>query len=193
MGERYAATILSSLEMFYGLGNLMGSAIGGALYDSKGFYFPFFIVGIIIILCFFAAIFTIHEPNSDITNEQESSSKATYKELLIQSTVIVCLIMTCVSQVSVTWYITTLEPFLRDNFALESTTAGLILSFNGLSFGLIGLLMGALLDRYLSTYIVMSTGVTATITGLGLLGPVAYMKILPQSIYTTGVALVLLG
>ena len=179
--------------MSLGVGYLTGSGIGGALYDFKGFYFPFVTVGIILMLCFFVALFTIQEQKCDPSNEQESPNKASYKKLLFQSTIMVPLINTCVSQVSVTWYITTLEPFLRDKFALGSTTAGFMLSLNGLTYALIGPLVGALLDRYKWTYIVQSTGVTVQLTGMGLLGLVPYLKVIPKSEYTTAVGLLLLG
>merc|ERR1719346_920432 len=49
--ERYRSTILSVMETAFGIGMTTGPAVGGILYKYQGFYFPFVVVGGLLLSC----------------------------------------------------------------------------------------------------------------------------------------------
>ena len=53
------ASILTWSEMAYGLGNSLGPALGGIIYDAGGFKFPFLLVGCMALVFAFALLFLI--------------------------------------------------------------------------------------------------------------------------------------
>merc|ERR1712173_190988 len=94
---------------------------------------------------------------------------------------------------SIAWFLPTLEPFLSENFNLNSTMSGIMFSLEGLTYAAFSPLFGILLDRGMSPYLTMSFGVVCQILGLSLLGPARYFNFIPKSPYTTGAGLFILG
>ena len=117
----------------------------------------------------------------------------TYRKLFATAAITIPFIILVISEMSISWFTPTLEPFLSDNFNLDSTISGIMFSLEGLTYAAFSPLFGILLDRGLSPYFTMTLGVVCQIIGLSLLGPAIYFQFLPKSPYTTGAGLFILG
>jgi len=203
--ERYRSTILSVMETSFGVGMTTGPALGGILYDYKGFFFPFVIVGGVLIGCSFISALIIEKEQSEFTDEEDNISiedgkrtynkraDTTFSQLFSTAAITVPFIILVLSEMSVSWFVPTLEPFLSENFSLDSTLTGIMFSLEGLTYAAFSPLFGILLDRGMSPYLTMSFGVVCQILGLSLLGPARYFNFIPKSPYTTGAGLFILG
>mgnify|MGYP003313272514 CR=1 FL=1 len=191
------------METSFGIGMTTGPALGGILYDFKGFYFPFVVVGGIMVFCSIVAAFII-DKDSNVEEEQGESSvedgrlsvkpvDTTYCKLFMQAAITIPFIILIVSEMSIAWFLPTLEPFLSENFNLNSTMSGILFSLEGLTYAAFSPLWGILLDRGVSPYFTMILGVVCQIVGLSLLGPARYLEFIPKSPYTTGIGLFILG
>ena len=192
------------METSFGVGMTTGPALGGILYDYQGFYFPFVIVGGVLVLCSIMSSFIIDRNSSDSHSEDRTSLESgsivankpmdtTFYKLLTTSAVVIPFIILVVSEMSVAWFLPTLEPFLSNNFGLDSTIIGMMFSIEGLTYAAFSPLFGILLDRGMSPYLTMSIGVVCQIVGLILLGPASYFDFIQKSPYTTGAGLFILG
>ena len=180
-----------------------GPAVGGILYDYKGFYFPFIIVGGVLVFCSIISAIIIDRKSSDNDSEDRTSLESgnqahkpadtTYRKLFATSAVTIPFIMLVLSEMSVAWFLPTLEPFISSNFHLDSTITGLMFSIEGLTYAAFSPLFGILLDRSMSPYLAMTIGVVCQIVGLILLGPASYFEFIQKSPYTTGAGLFILG
>lgn len=197
------STALSLIETFFGMGLITGPAIGGILYDQKGFYFPFLILGcvtlslsIVSAIIFDAKYFAGNE--SDQTNLENNKLVAknydtTYGMFFAKPAIIASFIMFMLSELSNTWLYPTLEPFLSKSFGVKSTMSGIMFSIEGLTYATFSPIFGILLDRGISRYTVMIFGVVCRIVGLNILGPAPYLTFIPKSLYSTGAGLLILG
>ena len=72
------------METSFGVGMTTGPALGGILYDYKGFFFPFVIVGGVLIGCSFISALIIEKEQSEFTDEEDNISiedgKRTYNK-----------------------------------------------------------------------------------------------------------------
>ena len=192
------------METSFGIGMTIGPAVGGILYDYKGFYFPFAIVGGILVCCSIVSAFIIDKSKSDIDSEQDLTSleggrmdgkpvDTSYCKLLSTAAITIPFIILTLSEMSIAWFLPTLEPFLSESFSLDSTMSGIMFSLEGLTYAAFSPVWGILLDRGISPYFTMILGVACQIVGLSLLGPARYFEFIPKSPYTTGAGLFILG
>ena len=207
--ERYRSTILSVMETSFGVGMTCGPAVGGVLYDFKGFYFPFVNVGGILIICSIICAFVLDKKSSNGGEDESIISTlaspedgrdlrtpimdTTYRKLFGLSAITIPFIILVLSEMSIAWFLPTLEPFLSENFNLDSTISGVLFSLEGLTYAGFSPLWGILLDRGVSPYLAMVFGVVTQIVGLIMLGPARYFEFIPKSPYTTGIGLFILG
>lgn len=68
----HTATMFATLEMFFGLGVIVGPVVGGILYNLAGFLLPFFIQGTIITI---SGIVLLSEPIEKLFNYQKQISQ----------------------------------------------------------------------------------------------------------------------
>ena len=204
VSKNYEARVLSLMESSIGIGLTTGPAIGGILYDYKGFYYPFVLVGGLSICCSVLSSFIMEKRNGNTDNEQqESFSKGkepnitpgdtSYCKLITSTVIAIPFVMVAFSEMANAWYLPTLEPFLNQNFNMSSTMSGLMFAFEGLTYAICSPIFGILLDRGISPFFIMIFGVVCQILGLSLLGPAQYLDFIPKSPYTIGVGLFVLG
>jgi len=200
--EKFRSTILSVMETAFGIGMTTGPAVGGILYKYEGFYFPFVIVGGLLLCCSLisALIIDKNKKPNDIDDKsleggllQSKQDYTTYRKLFSTAAISVPFIILVLSEMSVAWFLPTLEPFLRKSFGIDSTLSGIMFSLEGLTYAAFSPLFGILLDRGLSPYTTMIIGVSCQVLGLSLLGPARYFEFIPKSPYTTGIGLFVLG
>ena len=190
------------METAFGIGMTTGPAVGGILYKYQGFYFPFVVVGGLLLSCSVISALIIDSNDNDKVEDYQSleggllHSKpvdTTYRKLFSTAAISVPFVILILSEMSVAWFLPTLEPFLRETFGSDSTLSGIMFSLEGLTYAGFSPLFGILLDRGLSPYTTMMIGVSCQIIGLSLLGPARYFDFIPKSPYTTGIGLFILG
>ena len=190
------------METAFGIGMTTGPAVGGILYKYQGFYFPFVVVGGLLLSCSVISALIIDSNDNDKVEDYQSleggllHSKAvdtTFRKLFSTAAISVPFVILILSEMSVAWFLPTLEPFLRETFGSDSTLSGIMFSLEGLTYAGFSPLFGILLDRGLSPYTTMMIGVSCQIIGLSLLGPARYFDFIPKSPYTTGIGLFILG
>ena len=203
-GKKYEGRILSLLESTLGIGLTTGPTIGGILYDYKGFCYPFVLVGGMRIFPSIILSFIIEKLNRNIQNEEHepfsegnetnnTSSDTSYYKLITSPVIAILFIMLALSEMSNAWVQPTLEPFLNENFNMTSTMSGIIFGFEGLTYAVFSPVFGILLDSGVSPFFIMLFGVVFQILGLSLIGPAKYIDFIPNSPYTIGVGLCVLG
>jgi len=190
------------METAFGVGMTTGPAVGGILYNYQGFYFPFVIVGGLLLCCSMVSALIIDRNCNDTEVDYQSlegglmqikPANTTYRKLFSTAAISIPFIILILSEMSIAWFLPTLEPFLRETFDFDSTLSGIMFSLEGLTYAAFSPFFGILLDRGLSSYTTMVIGVGCQILGLSLLGPARYLQFIPESPYTTGIGLFILG
>ncbi|CAN7937411.1 unnamed protein product, partial [Ixodes hexagonus] len=139
--------IVALLEFLWGSGNMVGSAIGGALIDVWAFPLPFFVLGATTIL-FFPVILKMGSrlnnvgggpPSDDAGNEADLN----YSKFYLDLEFLAAMISLMLSWVMLGFNEPTLEPSLRD-FNLTSTEIGEVFTVQFGSYAVGGLLAGTM-------------------------------------------------
>lgn len=194
--EEKRSTIMSILETMGGLGMMVGPFLGGLLYEVDGFYFPFVVCGGSLVVCAIVTSFLIPEVENDVNdsaNDQKSTPTKFITLLKMPSITISCFLL-IISEMSVTWYLPTLQPFLEKNFQNISTvTTGAMFMVEGATYAVFSPLWGILLDRGLSPPISLLIGCLGVTFGYTLLGPAPFMSFLPKNIFIVATGLVIQG
>ena len=74
------STIMSWTEMFFGLGYMLGPALGSVLYNAGGFMLPFIVVGSIGLIVATALVFVIPNVKPDPV-KAKSEKSLTFKDI----------------------------------------------------------------------------------------------------------------
>ena len=134
------------METCFGLGLMLGPVLGGVLYELRGFYFPFVICGSALVVCSFLSMIFM----KNVTSEEEVrqplletnstgavyDSKISYLQLLKMPCVFVSCLLLITSEISVSWYLPTLQPFLEQNFQLTPMLTGVLFMLEGLTYAI---------------------------------------------------------
>ncbi|XP_029282479.1 MFS-type transporter SLC18B1 [Cottoperca gobio] len=168
------ATVLGSLEMFTGLGLILGPPVGGWFYDSFGYEVPFMFLGS---LLFVMVPFNIYV----LPNIESEPSKDSYFRLLTKvNIVLICFVIFTLSS-GLGFLDTTLSLFAIERFKLSSGYVGLIMLGLSLPYCLSSPLLGYFTDKYpASRRWLMVAGGTATAVSFCMLGPVPVLHIPSQ-------------
>ncbi len=76
------ATVISWSEMFFGLGLMMGPALGAALFSAGGFKLPFLVVGSIAVVIALTLIFVIPNIKPGSIKETYDKKRLSFKEVI---------------------------------------------------------------------------------------------------------------
>ena len=131
MDSSNQSTVLSIMETMFGLGLMIGPFLGAVLYQVGGFYLPFAVCGSVLVLCSVIALFLLkpdqeeerlkgdEESNGCDSNNNNGSNgrrniqireeKTTFTKLLRMPTVLYSCFILCVSGISVSWYLPSLQ------------------------------------------------------------------------------------
>ena len=131
------------METAFGLGLMLGPVLGGVFYELKGFYFPFVVCGTCLLLCsFLSMIFMkkakkVEEPEPVVPQQERNLvAKISYRKLLQMPCVFISCLLLIISEVSVSWYLPTLQPFLEDNFQMSPMLTGVLFMLEGLTYAI---------------------------------------------------------
>jgi len=194
------SSVLSIMETAFGLGLMLGPVLGGVFYELKGFYFPFVVCGTCLLLCSFLSMIFMKkakkaEEPEPVLPQQERNwvAKISYRKLLQMPCVFISCLLLIISEVSVSWYLPTLQPFLEDNFQMSPMLTGVLFMLEGLTYAIFSPLWGYLLDKTKRPYLLLTIGSVAVIIGYSLLGPAPYLSFLGKNVYFVAFGLVIQG
>ncbi|NWX26950.1 S18B1 protein, partial [Notiomystis cincta] len=180
------ATVLGSLEIFSGLGLVLGPPLGGFLYQSFGYEVPFITVGCIVLA--FVPVNMCILPKYDSSPRKESF----WKLILLPKVLILCLTIFSLSA-CLGFLDPTISLFTLKKFRLPAGYVGLVFLGLALSYSLSSPLLGLASDKlpYIRKWLLLS-GDLMTAACFFMLGPAPILHIESQ-LWMFVLVLVLLG
>ncbi|XP_020483157.1 MFS-type transporter SLC18B1 [Labrus bergylta] len=165
------ATVLGSLEMFTGLGLILGPPVGGWFYQSFGYEVPFMLLGCFLFIMVPFNIYVLP------TIEADPSQDSFFRLLSHVKIVLICYVIFTLSA-GLGFLDATLSLFAMEEFGLSPGYVGLIMLGLSLPYCLASPLLGYFTDKYPATRSwFMVIGGVATATGFCLLGPLPLLNI----------------
>ncbi|NWR72019.1 S18B1 protein, partial [Centropus unirufus] len=168
------ATVLGSLEIFAGLGLVLGPPLGGFLYQSFGYEVPFITLGCIVLVLVPVNMCIL--PTYDSTPSKDSF----WKLILLPKVLVLCLIIfslsTCLGFLD-----PTMSLFILKKFKLPAGYVGLVFLGLALSYSVSSPLLGLLSDKlpYLRKWLLIA-GSLITALCFFMLGPAPVLHIESQ-------------
>ncbi|NWV36646.1 S18B1 protein, partial [Grantiella picta] len=180
------ATVLGSLEIFTGLGLVLGPPLGGFLYQSFGYEVPFITLG-----CIVLALVPVNMcilPKYDSTPSKESF----WKLILLPKVLMLCLTIFSLSA-CLGFLDPTMSLFILKKFKLPAGYVGLVFLGLALSYSLSSPLLGLISDKlpYIRKWLLIS-GDLMTAVCFFMLGPAPVLHIESQ-LWMFVLMLVLIG
>ncbi|XP_069034807.1 MFS-type transporter SLC18B1 isoform X2 [Lepisosteus oculatus] len=168
------ATVLGSLEIFTGLGLVLGPPIGGFLYQSFGYKIPFIGVGGILLVMVPFNMCVL--PNYDANPSKDSF----WRLFTHPKIVLICFILFSVSS-GLGFLDPTMSLFVLEKFNLPAGYVGLVFLAEALSYALSSPLLGVVSDKLpLVRRWLMVMGGLGTAIAFCLLGPAPILHIKSQ-------------
>nr|XP_060609371.1 MFS-type transporter SLC18B1 [Anolis sagrei ordinatus] len=134
------ATVMGSLEIFTGLGLVLGPPIGGFLYQSFGYEVPFIVLGSLVLLMVPLNMYLL--PKYDSTPGKDSF----WKLVIIPKVILLCLTIFSLSA-CLGFLDPTMSLFVLKKFKLPAGYVGLVFLGLALSYSLSSPLLGFLSDK----------------------------------------------
>ncbi|XP_019746099.1 MFS-type transporter SLC18B1 [Hippocampus comes] len=180
------ATVLGSLEVFTGLGLILGPPVGGWFYQSFGYEVPFMVLGCFLLIMVPLNIYIL--PSIDAV-----SSKTSFLRLLKNLKILLlCYVIFTLSS-GLGFLDATLSLYAVEQFHLSTGYVGLIMLGLSFPYSLGSPLMGFFTDKYpASRSWFMVIGGVATAAGFLLLGPVPFLHI-PRQLWLLVIMLGVIG
>ncbi|KAK7601703.1 hypothetical protein V9T40_009144 [Parthenolecanium corni] len=182
------ATVMSTLETFYGLGFIVGPTVGGLLFEVGGFPLPFFFVGIVSGILSIL-IFT-YVPNVAGSGESKSSDGKIFTALKIPS-IAIDAVCTATFALSQGFFSSTLEPHLRI-FHISAVLVSMMFVINGATYAVASPFVGRLVDKCLKPKYALIISLILNLISFAILGPLPFLPI-PQTLTVVMIALFLQG
>jgi len=201
-GEGREASVMSWIESMNAAGTTFGPFIGGILFNYGGFFLPFLVSGGLMILCGLAAVVVLDpsEEREEVEDDRDEEAvvvgenmeenpvvEQTFWTLLSSSSVALAVIITVSTGVAEEWFQPSLEPYVREQFAMNPYQASLLFVIDGAVYALASPVVGMFLDRCLDP-LMCTLGGTLTIC-LGYL----LMGTLPPFVMETSLSQICVG
>jgi len=194
-GERASegsmSSVLGWMETMFGLGTTIGPFLGGLLYWLGGFYLPFMVCGVLLVICGAAAVFILDTPGIKMEEDVVEVVEVKYRNLVTVPSVMLGAVVLILTGVSTQWYQPSLEPYLRETFNLSSFQASLFFMVDGASYALVTPIWGLFLDRGFNSKAVLICGsslISLSYVCLGLLTPSIVQVALSTALHGAGMA-----
>ncbi|CAL1574518.1 unnamed protein product [Knipowitschia caucasica] len=164
------ATVLGSLEIFTGLGLILGPPVGGWFYQTFGYEVPFMLLGCFLLIMVPFNIVVLPTIDAD-------PSKESFLRLLSNVKVILICYAIFTLSAGLGFLDATLSLFAIEKFALSPGSVGLIMLGLSLPYCLASPVLGYFTDKYpASRSWFMVTGAFTTAVGFCLLGPAPFLN-----------------
>eukprot|EP00118_Oscarella_pearsei_P008689 m.46083 g.46083 ORF g.46083 m.46083 type:complete len:454 (+) comp33665_c0_seq1:81-1442(+) len=147
------STVFGTLEVFSGLGFMIGPSLGGALYTAKGFSLPFYFTGGLLLL--FVPALLLILPNSVYQSDDDSNKPSVWK-LLRNFWIWMTAIALFFSAASMGLLDTTLANFLKNTYGYQPGKIGLMFLLCSGTYMLSSPLVGHLADKWGTKWIMVS-------------------------------------
>jgi len=173
------ASMFAMIELFFGVGEIVGPVIGGALYEVGGFTLPFAVMGSILFLSSIFIYFVLPDTPRPQIDVDDNAVKPSMKNALSKPAILIALFKVGSAAASLGFLQTTLEPHLHDiKPPLSSFQVGALFMVVGGTYGLSLPLWGYLCDSTLtknSPKFVEVIGAILITAGFLVLGPFKYL------------------
>ncbi|XP_035271803.1 MFS-type transporter SLC18B1 isoform X2 [Anguilla anguilla] len=168
------ATVLGSLEIFTGLGLILGPPFGGMLYQSFGYELPFISLGCVLFLMVPFNMYML--PAFDAVPSTDSF----FRLFTLPKVFLICFVVFTLSS-GLGFLDATLSIFATEKFSMSPGYVGLLLLGVSLPYCLSSPLLGVVSDKFPSVRKwLMVLGGLATALGFCLLGPAPFLHIQSQ-------------
>lgn len=175
------ASMFAMIELFFGVGEIVGPVVGGALYEVGGFTLPFAVMGSILFFSSIFIYFVLPDTPRPVVEYDENCVKPSMKNALTKPAILIALFKVGSAAASLGFLQTTLEPHLHDiKPPLSSFQVGALFMVVGGTYGLSLPLWGYLCDSKLtknSPKFVEVIGAIFITAGFLVLGPFKYLPI----------------
>ena len=180
------ATMISTLEIFYGVGLAVAPMLGGGLFEIGGFVLPFAVCGFAILVCgiLIAILIPDGEPSS-------LKSEHTVFQLLAKPRILLSFFSVVSTLSNIGFLDVALEPYLRQ-FSLSPGLVGLFFFLIGLLYATSSPLWGMSNDKGFHHPYIVLCGSSLAILSFSLIGPAPYIPLDP-SIILIIISIIILG
>ncbi|XP_069682376.1 MFS-type transporter SLC18B1-like [Periplaneta americana] len=182
------ATTFATLEVFYGLGYIVGPMIGGILFSLGGYILPFVIMGAFLMVDAVIIYFILPPIDKERNNghsEVKFSSVFKIPDVVLDSFCIAA------AAISMGFYSATLEPHLRQ-FNLSSISTGVMFVISGTLYAVSAPLVGRLCDWNIYPKKVIVAGSLSIVFSYFLVGPLPGLP-LPTTLLMCVLGLIIHG
>ena len=171
--------VISWTETFYGVGMMIGPAIGGFLFDLGGYLLPFLVVGCCLLINI--PVSRIIIPSDEVLqkNLSDHQTDLSLLKVLKKPLIWIALATNSVGAISCTFLQPTLEHHLRP-FHLSWSWVGFIFLLNGMGYAASNPLWGKLCDKGVSPVKSMLLGVIMIVVAFSLIGPLPFLAAEPN-------------
>ncbi|XP_051725100.1 MFS-type transporter SLC18B1 isoform X3 [Ctenopharyngodon idella] len=180
------ATVLGFMEIFTGLGLILGPPLGGWLYQSFGYKIPFVFTGCLLFVAVPLNMWIL--PSFDAVPSQNSFLRLCTRIKML----LICFVLFTLSS-GLGFLDATLSIFAIEKFNLSASSVGLLMIGLSLPYGVASPIFGMISDKYPSIRKwMMVVGGMATAVSFCFLGPVPVFHIRSQ-LWLTVLMLVVVG
>jgi len=145
------ASMFAMIELFFGIGEIVGPVVGGALYEIGGFTLPFAVMGSTLFFSSIFIYFVLPDTAHPSPMSNDSDVKPSMRNALSKPAILIALFKVGSAAASLGFLQTTLEPHLHDlRPPLSSFQVGALFMVVGGTYGLSLPLWGYLCDSQLS-------------------------------------------
>jgi len=145
------ASMFAMIELFFGIGEIVGPVVGGALYEVGGFTLPFAVMGSLLFLSSIFIYFVLPNTPRPVIEVDENAVKPSMRNALSKPAILIALFKVGSAAASLGFLQTTLEPHLHDiKPPLSSFQVGALFMVVGGTYGLSLPLWGYLCDSKLT-------------------------------------------
>ena len=181
-------------ETCYGLGTMLGPAMGGLLYDAGGFVAPFAVTGGLTVTAALLCALLLTDPPLASTGRRgeggAESRAVSWGEVVTARGVGVSVASLVVAGCGWAWYSASLEPFLKQQYGLTASHTGLVFMVFGLAYTVSTPVVGVLTDWGMDGFRAMIIGNFGIFLGFVLLGPIPPLQFMGSlELCVTGLAI----
>ncbi|XP_076456668.1 MFS-type transporter SLC18B1-like isoform X2 [Babylonia areolata] len=183
------SVVYAVLEVFTGVGYMLGPVLGGFLYDLGGFGLPFYSSGSFLVLLSIITYFTLSVRNDNLRAQKRQGSVLS---LLASPLIVVC----CVTLVSGTYTFGFMDASLAihlHQFHISASVTGLCFMSVAALYSLSSPLYGWLSDKKNLSFPLLIIGSLTVCVSLLLLGPSPLLPFLSADLGLAIFSLILLG
>ncbi|XP_050419743.1 MFS-type transporter SLC18B1-like [Adelges cooleyi] len=165
------ASTFSALEVFYGMGYIVGPTLGALLFEAGGFPLPFIVMGLITLGTSLLVCLIMKQ---DVPSPNRAKTKVT--QLMKVPTVFINSVATVITATAMGYYSATLEPHIRP-FGLSPIDVGFVFIISGGTYALVAPVIGYVCDTGANPKKIMIFGTILTVISYSIVGPAPFMPL----------------